>query len=83
MANPRPKCKFPTPKDVTVVARKSIAVKLPPEIDAWVRTLPNKSEWLCQAIADAYERDMHQHGIMSVHNSSPNMPQESITTQDT
>lgn len=58
MANPKPKCKFPAPLDVEKVARKPITVKLPPEIDAWVRTLPNKSEWLRQAIADAYQRDI-------------------------
>lgn len=60
MANPKPKCKFPSPKDVTVVARKPVAVKLPPEIDEFVRSLPNKTEWLRQAIAAQYERDMQQ-----------------------
>ena len=58
MANPKPKCKFPSPKDVTVVARKPVAVKLPPEIDEFVRSLPNRTEWLRNAIAAQYERDM-------------------------
>ena len=60
MANPKPKCKFPSPKDVTVVARKPVAVKLPPEIDEFVRSLPNRTEWLRNAIAAQYERDMQQ-----------------------
>jgi hypothetical protein len=29
------------------------------QIDAFVRSLPNKSEWLRRAIAEAYQRDMH------------------------
>jgi hypothetical protein len=30
------------------------------QIDAFVRSLPNKSEWLRRAIAEAYQRDMEQ-----------------------
>lgn len=57
MANLKPKCKFPAPQDVSKVARKSISVKLPPEIDKFVRSLPNRTEWVRRAIADAYERE--------------------------
>ena len=32
------------------------------QIDAWVRSLPNKSEWLRNAIAAQYERDMAAKG---------------------
>ena len=36
---------------------KPVAVALPVEIDEFVRSLPNRSEWLRKAIADAYERE--------------------------
>lgn len=59
MAKLKPKCSFPKPQDVEKVARKAIGVKLPPELDSFVRSLPNKSEWLRQAIADAYQREIN------------------------
>ena len=34
-----------------------VSVKLPPEIDSIVRSLPNRSEFLRQAIAEKLERD--------------------------
>lgn len=42
------------------MSRKPVAVALPIELDEWVRNLPNRSEWLRRAIADAYQRDMQQ-----------------------
>ncbi len=42
------------------VVKKPISVKLPPDLDAFVRSLPNKSEWLRQAIAAQVERDLQQ-----------------------
>ncbi len=37
---------------------KPVAVALPIEIDLFVRSLPNRSEWLRQAIAEKYEKEM-------------------------
>lgn len=55
--NPNPKNKF-TQIYSEPVAKSSVSVKLPANVDAYVRSLPNRTEWLRQAIADAYERDM-------------------------
>lgn len=40
------------------IAKKSIGVKLPVELDEFVRSLPNKSEWVREAIAEKYEREV-------------------------
>lgn len=40
------------------MARKPVSVLLPSEIDEFVRSLPNKSEWLRQAIEEKYEQDV-------------------------
>lgn len=37
---------------------KPVAVALPPEVDAWVRSLPNRSQWLRNAIAKAYQEEL-------------------------
>lgn len=43
------------------MARKPVAVALPIELDEWVRSLPNRSEWLREAVAEKYEREQqHQ-----------------------
>lgn len=39
-----------------------VSVKLPPEIDKIVRSLPNRSEYIRQAIAEKLEKD----GLLSV-----------------
>lgn len=39
------------------VASSPISVKLTPEVDKFVRSLPNRTEWLRKAITEAYERD--------------------------
>ena len=56
MGNPNPKYKFKS-NYAGEVAGKPISVKLPVEIDAWVRSLPNRTEWLRQVIAEAVERE--------------------------
>lgn len=35
-----------------------ICVMLPPDLDAYVRSLPNRSEWLRQAIKEKMEREL-------------------------
>lgn len=47
------------PNGDRAMSRKPVAVALPVEIDDWVRSLPNRSEWLRQAIADAYQREIN------------------------
>lgn len=37
-----------------------INVRLPSEIDAFVRPLPNRSEWLRRVITEAVERELMQ-----------------------
>lgn len=37
--------------------QKPVSVMLPPELDSWVRSLDNRSEWIRQAILEKYERE--------------------------
>lgn len=37
--------------------RKPVCVLLPPELDEYVRSLPNRTEWLRQAIMVQIDRD--------------------------
>lgn len=49
------------PKGVGVKHKhKPVSVMLPPETDAYVRALPNRSEWLRQAVEEKIERDKQQ-----------------------
>lgn len=40
-----------------VMAKSPVSVLLPAEIDIYVRSLPNRTEWLRRAIAAQMERD--------------------------
>lgn len=42
------------------MAKQPISVLLTAEIDEFVRELPNRAEWLRQAIADAHKREMEK-----------------------
>lgn len=42
------------------MASKPVSVMLPVEIDEYVRSLPNRAEWLRQAIAAQVERERQQ-----------------------
>lgn len=42
------------------MSRKPVAVALPVELDEWVRSLPNRSEWLREAIIEKYQREVKQ-----------------------
>lgn len=57
MANPRPTCKFNRQSEVEL-APQMTGVRLPVDLDAYVRSLPNKSEWLREAVAEKRERDV-------------------------
>lgn len=39
------------------LAKNALSVKVNLELDEYVRSLPNRAEWLRRAIADARERD--------------------------
>jgi hypothetical protein len=41
---------------------KPISVMLPGDLDAYVRSKPNRSEWLRQIIAEAVEREQSAFG---------------------
>ena len=59
VANPNPKHKYTSPYEKEM-AESPISVRLEAEIDKFVRSLPNRTEWLREAIAAAYERDKQQ-----------------------
>ncbi len=61
MANPNPKYKFKYLYDEPL-AKQIVGTRLPKSLDVFVRSLPNKSEWLRNAIAAQYERDMAAKG---------------------
>lgn len=42
------------------MSRKAVAVALPLELDEFVRSLPNRAEWLREAIAEKYQREQQQ-----------------------
>ncbi|WP_250126163.1 hypothetical protein [Chroococcidiopsis sp. CCMEE 29] len=41
-----------------LMAENPLTVRVPLSIDSFVRSLPNRTEWLRKAIADAYEREV-------------------------
>jgi hypothetical protein len=40
------------------LSRENLAVKLPPKIDAVVRALPNRSQWMRRVLVEAAEREL-------------------------
>ncbi len=59
MANPNPKYKYTTLYEEPM-SEQPLTVRVPMSQDQYVRSLPNRTEWLRQAIAEAYKRDMQQ-----------------------
>jgi hypothetical protein len=57
MANPNPTYKY---KHLygEPMSEQSLSIRLPATQDKYVRSLPNRAEWLRRAIAEAYQRDM-------------------------
>lgn len=53
------------------ISRKPVSVLLPVRIDEFVRSLPNRTEWLRKAIADAYEKETTATGIASTALQTP------------
>ena len=69
MANPYPTYKL-TPLYGEAMAEKPVAVRLAKEIDAYVRSLPNRTEWLREAIAEKYQKDLQE----GAQQATPNSP---------
>lgn len=59
MANPNPVCKFEQKyKDREALAKKPVAVRLSVELDTYVRSQPEPTEWLRKAIKAQVEREI-------------------------
>lgn len=56
MANPNPTHKY-KPLYGKPLADQMTSVRLPTDLHEWVRSLPNRADWLRKAIAEAYERE--------------------------
>lgn len=61
MSNSKPAFRIP-PKGDKPLAKKMVGIRLPQELDEYVRSLPNRTEWLCQAIARQMEEDLKNAG---------------------
>jgi hypothetical protein len=57
--NPNPKNRLTRVYD-TPVAATPVTVKLPVDLDEYVRSLPNKSEWLREAVAEKFARETRE-----------------------
>lgn len=57
--NPNPTYKIQQ-KYSEPLAKINLSVKVGLKLDEYVRSLPNRAEWLRQAIAEKYERDKKQ-----------------------
>lgn len=53
--NPQDFLKYEKP-----IAEKPLSVRVDLEIDEFVRSLPNRTEWLREAIAEKYQREQQQ-----------------------
>ncbi|MBW4641244.1 MAG: hypothetical protein KME05_24125 [Gloeocapsa sp. UFS-A4-WI-NPMV-4B04] len=56
MANSNPKHKYTSPYSEEM-AERPLSVRVTAELDKQVRSLPNRTEWLREAIAEKLERD--------------------------
>lgn len=63
MPNPNPKTEQIKPYCYTTkgkykqLSRKMLGVRLPPELDDYVRAKENKHQWLIEAVVEKYERE--------------------------
>lgn len=49
------------------LSRKPVTVKLPPEVDQYVRSKPNINQWLNQAVIEKVARELHELEQSSIH----------------
>ncbi len=40
------------------LSRSPVSVKLPPDLDEYVRSLPNRNQWLIDAVLDKMAKDI-------------------------
>lgn len=55
--NPNPKQKLKPWYGDKAMAKTPLAIRVPVEVDEFVRALPNKTEWLRRVIQEAVERE--------------------------
>ncbi len=61
--NPKkPISRFESPYEKPM-AEKPLSVRVEVDIDAYVRSLANRTGWLREAIAEKYQRDLQEKGI--------------------
>jgi hypothetical protein len=60
--NPNPKQKFTPVIGNEAMAKIPLAIRVPVEIDEYVRSLPNRTDWLRQAIAEKIQRETQNAG---------------------
>lgn len=58
--NPNPKQKLKPWYGDKGLSSNTVALRLPVEIDEFVRSLPNKTEWLREAIATKYQQEQEK-----------------------
>ena len=57
MSNPNPKQKLKPFYGDEAMAKNTISVRLPKYLDAYLRTLPNKMQWLREAAVEKWQRE--------------------------
>jgi len=60
MANPNPSHKIKPLYGDEPLAQRPLAVRVSAELDAYVRSLPNMTEWLRQTITAQVERELQE-----------------------
>lgn len=58
----KPISRFESPYEKPM-AEKPLSVRVEADIDAYVRSLANRTGWLREAIVEKYERDLKEKGI--------------------
>ena len=61
MANPNPKIENLKPRTTNGkfknLSRKTVVVRLTPELDAYVREKESRNQWMIEAVFEKYERE--------------------------
>ena len=51
------------PKGPVPMAERPLSVRLPADVDALVRSIPNRTEWLRDAILEKVQREADEHNV--------------------
>lgn len=65
----KPISRFESPYEKPM-AEKPLSVRVEAEIDAYVRSLSNRTEWLREAIVEKYRRDLKEKGTNNAASSA-------------